>query len=107
MLHILGDPPYVQLLINPDSMVIGIKALKTSIPGDQSHKVPKSSLISDNSVEIYSSSLVEKIIDTLDLDNTYFTACIDGEIVGGEVALFDLHQILGKETLDEDFENRQ
>ncbi len=61
MLHLLGDPPYIQLLIDPDSMMFAIKALDRTTSGDQTHKINKKALKSDNSVEIYSMTFISKL----------------------------------------------
>ena len=107
MLHLLGDPPYLQLLINPKTMIVAVKPLTHSVSGDQSHKVSRSDLLSDNSVEIYSCYLVSKIVEALDIDKVPFTVCLEGKLLEKEhVALFDLHQLLGKEQEHEKAENR-
>ena len=61
MLHVLGDPPYIQFLIDPDSMIFAIKALDHTSSGDQTHKINKKALKSDNSVEIYSMTFISKL----------------------------------------------
>ncbi len=95
MLHLLGDPPYVQLLIDPDTMLVAVKALSRATAGDQSHKVSKKSLLSDNSVEIYSLSLVSRIAEILGLGNNACTYRIDGQLVPTEnAAVFDLKNII-------------
>ncbi len=107
MLHLLGDPPYLQLLINPETMIVAVKALTHSLSGDQSHKVSRYDLLSDNSIEIYSRYLVSKIVETLDIDIVPFTVCLDGKLLKKEhAALFDLHQLLGKEQKNEKVEDR-
>ena len=36
-LHKLGDPPYIQLLINPSSSIVALKAVENSSSKDQTH----------------------------------------------------------------------
>ncbi len=105
MLHLLGDPPFIQLLINPTTMQVAVKALDRDVSGDQSHRVPKSSLLSDNSVEIYSSVFVLTLIETLGIKVNPITVCLNGILLRDEhIALFDLGQLLGKEQ-NEDINN--
>ncbi len=62
-LHLLGDPPYIQLLINPSSSVVALKSVSRSTSKDQTHRVPKKTLRSSNSVEIYSKYFIDKLIE--------------------------------------------
>lgn len=62
-LHLLGDPPYIQLLINPSSSIVALKSVSRSTSKDQTHRVPKKTLRSSNSVEIYSKFFIDKLIE--------------------------------------------
>ena len=62
-LHLLGDPPYIQLLINPASSIVALKSVSRSTSKDQTHRVPKKTLRSSNSVEIYSKFFIDKLIE--------------------------------------------
>ena len=62
-LHLLGDPPYIQLLINPASSIVALKSVSRSTSKDQTHRVPKKTLRSSNSVEIYSKYFIDKLIE--------------------------------------------
>ena len=53
-IHLLGDPKYIQLLVNPLTMAVAIRPVEKELSGDQSHKVNMSLMNSDNSYEIYS-----------------------------------------------------
>lgn len=90
-LHLLGDPRYIQLLINPDSMSVAIRAIETRRSGDQTHVVDQRMMNSDNSIELYSRSLVEKIREIeSDLDDG-FSYRITGEIIQSQkMAVFAL-----------------
>lgn len=61
MLHLLGNPGYIQLLVNPDKMMVVIRSLDHELSGDLSHKVNPKRMQSDNSVEIYSRSFVSRL----------------------------------------------
>lgn len=58
MLHQLGDPQYIQLLVNPDNRAIAILAVDKPHTKDPVHKVTEKKLHSDFSYEIYSSSFL-------------------------------------------------
>ena len=60
-LHKLGDPPYIQLLINPSSSIVALKAVDNSSSKDQTHRVSKKALESSNSIEIYSKFFIDKL----------------------------------------------
>ena len=60
-LHLLGDPPYIQLLINPSAQVVALKSVRRSTSGDQAHRVSKKKLQSTNSIEIYSKYFIDKL----------------------------------------------
>lgn len=61
MLHLLDDPPFIQLLIDPEKMIVAIKAVDHASSGDQTHKVNMKTLKSDNSVEIYSMTFISRL----------------------------------------------
>ena len=58
-LHMMGDPEYIQLLVNPETHVI---AVRKSIREDfLAHKVSKAQLTSKNCYELYSKILVGQL----------------------------------------------
>ncbi len=61
-LHALGDPPYLQLLVNPSLGVVALRAVSRYTSGDSIHRISKKQLLSSNSVEIYSMSFVQTLI---------------------------------------------
>ena len=63
-LHLLGDPPYIQLLVNPDKQIVAVRSLDRYVSGDQVHRITRKALESDNSIEIYSQLLSLKLMDT-------------------------------------------
>lgn len=40
-LHQLGDPPYIQLLINPSACVVAVKSVSRASSKDQTHRVSR------------------------------------------------------------------
>ncbi len=58
-LHMMGDPEYIQLLVNPETHII---AVRKSIREDfLAHKVSKAQLSSKNCYELYSKILVRQL----------------------------------------------
>ena len=93
MLHHLGDPPYIQLLVNPETRMVGIKAVNHSSSGDQ-HKVSKQAMQSDNSIEIYSLSFVTKLKEVSPELNMGHLYRMSGSVIPSvRVAVFDLTTI--------------
>ena len=91
-LHMLGDPEYLQLLINPEK---GMFALRGSFRGDHlAHRIKKYQIDPDNCYEIYSKNLMTALVgvnnDLCD-DQSYR---IYGEMIpNAGVVRFDLHRL--------------
>ncbi len=90
-LHQMGDPPYIQLLVNPESMAVAIRAVDFDAPELQAHKISQSRMASDFSHEIYSLSFVSELCSLLgDLD-TNCTYRITGAVIPEKrLAVFSL-----------------
>ena len=91
-LHMLGDPEYLQLLVNPKC---GMFALRGSFRGDHlAHRVKKYQISPDNCYEIYSKNLMNALVNVnseLREDQSYR---IYGEMIANVgVARFDLHNL--------------
>ena len=91
-LHMLGDPEYIQLLVNPKC---GMFALRGSFRGDHlAHRVKKYQISPDNCYEIYSKNLMSalvKVNNGLLEDQSYR---IYGELISNAgVCRFDLHKL--------------
>ena len=94
-LHKLGDPHSVQLLVNPEKKLVAVRALEYELSGDHGHKINKSTMESDNSVEIYSSIFVNSLLNIIckDDDTGYYYK-IYGYIVEKErIGIFSLDNI--------------
>lgn len=88
-LHALGDPPYVQLLVNPTAGIVALRAVDRYSYGDPVHRVPRQQLQSGSSIEIYSTSLVQTLMQVVpDLaDGRLYR--MSGELVPSEnIAVF-------------------
>ena len=87
-LHLLGDPPYVQLLINPTAGVVAVKALSRNASGDSTHRISRKQLLSSNSVEIYSMSFIEKLMQVVPGLQPGHRYRMTGEVVPAEKLAF-------------------
>lgn len=65
-LHLLGDPAYIQLLVNPDKKLVAFRSLDRESPRAQSHRISMTQLKSDGSIEIYSYPFLSKLRDLTD-----------------------------------------
>jgi len=73
-LHLIGDPKYIQFLVNIDSRLVAIRAVEKEQVDLQTHKVDQTRMESDFSFEIYSRPFVERLckeFDCLGEGNSY------------------------------------
>lgn len=90
MLRKLGNPKYIQLLINSDRMILAIVCLDKEMLGDQSFKI-NYNIASPDSIEMYSRSLVTQIYDLIKETDENNTFRIYGEIIPSQnLAVFPL-----------------
>ena len=57
----LGEPKYIQLLVNPTESVVAIKTVEAEIPGSPAHRIYEKRMNSDRSYEIYSRSFIVRL----------------------------------------------
>lgn len=60
-LHLIGDPPFIQLMVSVPTRQVAIRSLDRETSGDQAYRVSRSRMISEESVEIYSRPLIDKL----------------------------------------------
>ena len=60
-LHLIGDPEYIQFLVNVDKRLIAIRAVEKKQVDLLSYKVDQNRMDSDFSFEIYSRPLLERL----------------------------------------------
>ena len=73
-IHMLGDPTLIQLLFDPEAMVVAIVCPEAEVPGGQEIRISPKNLKSENCVEVYSKMFLEKLRSVhgnLDDDCTY------------------------------------
>ena len=98
-LHQIGDPAYIQLLVNPHAMAFAIKSTDRKSCRGLAHKVDKATMRSDNSIEIYSRSFIDKLQEVVpDLEDKG-TYRIPGTVVPKEkMVVFSLKNIVSIES---------
>lgn len=90
-IHRLGDPKYIQLLVNPTHQEFGIRFLEQDFKDAQTHKVNLKSLHGEGSYELYSRSFVLKLHELLGDVDTSFSYRLTGKvIVSKQTALFHI-----------------
>lgn len=94
-LHQLGDPPYIQLLINPSACVVAVKSVSRASSKDQTHRVSKKKLASTNSIEIYSKFFIDKLNELVPDLNDGSCYRMTGSIVPSEkMAIFSFKTLV-------------
>lgn len=94
-LHILGDPQYIQILVNDETMQLALKCIEKPHSGDQCHKTNVKNLGADESCEFYSFALVSKLCELIkDIDAKHTYRLTNGKhIKTHDIALFELSSI--------------
>ena len=59
----LGEPRYIQLLVNPTNGAVAIQAVDKEISGGQTHRIVEKRMQSKKSYEIYSRTFIQKLRD--------------------------------------------
>ncbi|MBR4766078.1 MAG: hypothetical protein IK085_04855 [Clostridia bacterium] len=93
-LHELGDPLFIQLLVNPEKKLVAVRALDYELSGDQSHKINKTMMDSKKPVEIYSRSFAESLLSVINDPEPARYYKIYGTIIKKErMGVFSLNRI--------------
>lgn len=94
MLHRLGDPEYVQLLVNPSKMVVAIRCIEYPFSHEPVHRVTIERMQSYNSYEIYSQSFLMTLSELVPEMHNHTLFRLSGEIIPAEkLALFPLSSL--------------
>ena len=93
-IHALGDPKYLDLLVNPIKRLVAVRAHDGTTPKKDAHRVKQHLMESDNSYEIYSQPFVTKLFQVagnLEMNCSYR---ITGEIIHSEkMAVYSLDTV--------------
>lgn len=94
-IHALGDPKYIQLLVNPKNKTVAIRSVEKETAGDQAHRVR---LVSRDSYEIYSTPFVSKLYEIVGGLDPQYSYRMVGEIVPSQkLAVFSLNTLVRNE----------
>lgn len=94
LIHLIGDPKHIQILVNPSAMKMAIRAEEKELPNGQTHKVNQRQMKSENSFEIYSLIFLKKLVELVGNLDTNCTYRMSGIVVPGEnSAIFDLNTL--------------
>lgn len=93
-IHMMGDPKYIHLLVNPEKKTVAIVAAEEGAAGKDAYRIKPQILESDNSYEIYSRIfLVElfKIVGGLSPERSYR---VTGKVISSKkIAVYSLDTI--------------
>lgn len=90
----LGNPRYIQFLVNPETMVMAIRAVDRVYSGDQSHKIKQMRIDNGHSCEIYSQMFVKKLCRIAAPWSDGITYHLNGEIMSEQrTAVFSLKSL--------------
>lgn len=64
--RLIGNPRYIQLLVNPKDKVVAVRGVNKATKNDQAYWINKAKMESDKSFDIYSRSFVEKLWELTD-----------------------------------------
>lgn len=91
MLNELGNPKYIQILVNQEKMILAIRAVDGKATGDYTHQINYHLTNTDQSIELYSELLITKIYRLAKLADNRSSFRIEGKISEREkVAFFSL-----------------
>ena len=65
-LHLIGDPKYIQILVNINSRMVAIRAVESGKVDLQTFKVDQNCINSDFSYEIYSRHFITRLCNEFD-----------------------------------------
>jgi hypothetical protein len=95
-IHALGDPKYIQLLVNPNNRTVAIRFVEKETSGDQNHKVK---ITAGDSYEIYSRAFVSKLYEIVGGLDPKYSYRMTGEIVPKQkMAVFSMDTIVRNEN---------
>ena len=91
VLRAIGNPAYVQLLINPESRIMAIRAVDRAKEGDQTYRMPKPAEDEERQAVITSKTFMTKLTETFPDLCTGRSVQLSGIIVPSErITLFSI-----------------
>ena len=93
-LHLIGDPKYIQFLVNISSRLVAIRAVEKEQVDLQTHRVDQTLMESDFSFEIYSRPFIERLCKEFDCFNEGNSYRLTGTAIQSErIAVFPLDSL--------------
>jgi len=93
-LHKLGDPKYIQFLINPEEMYIAVLGSDKPLAGGTANRVNIIKRTGYQSVEFYSMSLLNGIINMVGVLDPRYSYRLTGEVdLPNRVAYFSMRTL--------------
>ncbi len=93
-LHFIGDPQYIQFLVNISSRLVAIRAVDKEQVDLQTHRVDQTRMESDFSFEIYSRPFIERLCKEFDCFNKGNSYRLTGTAIKSErIAVFPLDSL--------------
>ena len=90
-LHKIGDPMFIQLLVNPVDMLVAIRGMDQEYSCDQTHRVR---LVVHDSYEIYSKHFVESLCSLKGIQTPGKIYRLDGSVYkNARILLFPLNTL--------------
>ena len=74
VLHAIGKPKYIQLLVNPGIKAVAVRAVAQDEPHEYAERISPLDMMSENSFELYSKTFINKLpelINGRDTNKTY------------------------------------
>ena len=91
-LHSLGNPKYIQFLINPEEMYIAILGSDRPLAGGTANKINVVKMKEGPSIEFYSHALLYGVVNMIGSIDFRYSYRLSGEIdTSNRVAYFSLH----------------
>lgn len=93
-LHLIGDPRYIQFLVNIKSRLVAIRAVEKEQVDLQTHRIDQSRIESDNSFEMYSRPFIDKLCEEFNCFNEGNSYHLTGTAIQDErIVVFSLDSL--------------
>ena len=94
VLHTMGAPKYIQLLVNPKTKSVAIRAVSQDEPHGDAERIRPLDMMSENSIELYSKVFVQMLTELVEDINTECTYRLHGNFVKDQnMAVFSLETL--------------
>jgi len=94
LLHLIGDPKYIQFLVNINSRLVAIRAVEKEQVDLQTHRAVQTRMESYFPLEIYSRPFIERLCKEFDCFNDGNSYRLTGTAIQSErIAVFPLDSL--------------